>query len=256
MKKPCAIFTIVKNEQVFLPIWIKHYKNFFDKDDIFILDHESNDGSTSNLDVNIIKIHHNLGFDHAWLVNQVQSMQKQLLDTYETVLFAEADELIYTLHDTLYNTIIDFKNSQDLVQHCIGYEIMQNIEEENSIANVIKNCNIFEHRKYWFRSAAHYDKPLLTKIPLKYCAGFHHANVKLNQKYNLFMCHLHRFDFELMLERHRDRANWNLKNDGQLGFQHKISERKELLKYYNSIPDKCHLIPEEHRALLISLHSI
>ena len=49
--KDCAVFTIVKNEKLFLPIWIKHYKKFFDNYDIYILDHESNDDSTKNLGI-------------------------------------------------------------------------------------------------------------------------------------------------------------------------------------------------------------
>ena len=45
-KKKCAVFTIVKNENYFLPIWLKHYKRYFDNSDIYVLDHQSNDGST------------------------------------------------------------------------------------------------------------------------------------------------------------------------------------------------------------------
>lgn len=41
MKKKCAVYTIVKNEDYFLPKWIKHFNKYFDKSDIYILDHQS-----------------------------------------------------------------------------------------------------------------------------------------------------------------------------------------------------------------------
>ena len=56
MKKKCAVFTMVKNENYFLPIWLKHYKKFFSNEDIFILDHQSNDGSIISTDVTIYQM--------------------------------------------------------------------------------------------------------------------------------------------------------------------------------------------------------
>ena len=38
---------MVYNEAVFLPIWLRYYSRFFAPDDIYVLDHESTDGSTS-----------------------------------------------------------------------------------------------------------------------------------------------------------------------------------------------------------------
>jgi hypothetical protein len=96
-KKKCAVFTMVKNENYFLPIWLKHYKRYFDNSDIYILDHQSNDGSTEELDVNVELVINELAFDHQWLVNTVQNFQVKLLEQYESVLFAEADELVYTI---------------------------------------------------------------------------------------------------------------------------------------------------------------
>ena len=112
------------------------------------------------------------------------------------------------------------------------------------------NENIFEQRDYWFRIKA-YDKPLLTKKPLNYNWGFHTANVNKNQSLRLFLCHLHRFDFELMLERHIERSSWNLKNDGDAGYHHKISERQKLLDYfYGYDPASVTQIPPSNKKIL------
>jgi hypothetical protein len=80
MKKKCAVYTIVKNENYFLPKWIKHFTKYFDNSDIYILDHQSSDGSTSNLDVNVIEVINELAFDHQWLLDTVENYQSVLLE--------------------------------------------------------------------------------------------------------------------------------------------------------------------------------
>ena len=47
MKRRKAAFTIVKNEPVMLPIWLSYYSKHFDLQDLYVLDHQSTDGSTA-----------------------------------------------------------------------------------------------------------------------------------------------------------------------------------------------------------------
>jgi hypothetical protein len=57
-----AVFTICRSEGVYLPIWLKYYRQFFSDNDIYILDNDSNDGSTQNLTVNVQRVHSNKYF--------------------------------------------------------------------------------------------------------------------------------------------------------------------------------------------------
>ena len=248
MKNKCAVFTIVKNEYYFLPKWINHYSKFFDKKDIYILDHESNDGSTDNLNVNIKRIIHNLAFDHQWLVDTIQNFQKELLEKYECVIFAESDELLYSLDKDLNLIIDDFLKVNDPYITGIGYEIIQDIENEKFLNDTEE---IILNRNYWFRHPL-YDKTLISKVPLRWQWGFHDIiGAPKNFSFNLYLAHLHRCDFKLMVKRHQERAmKWNLKNDENYGFQHKIKEESEILKYFQSIPSKIEKIPIEHKKLL------
>src|SRR5436190_17272313 len=41
-----AALTMVQNEAVFLPIWLRYYSRFFGPDDLYVLDHDTSDGST------------------------------------------------------------------------------------------------------------------------------------------------------------------------------------------------------------------
>lgn len=253
MKKKCAVFTIVKNESYFLPIWIKHYKKYFNTEDIFVLDHQSTDGSTSNLDVNVIPVINELAFDHQWLVETIQNQQVKLLEEYECVLFAESDELIYTIHKPLNEVITEFVNDDSVThQTCLGMELVEKIGEEKSLE---PTDEIFQHRNYWYRHTL-YDKTLLSKIPLKWIWGFHRTlNTTPDRKYDLYMCHLHRCDFEMMLKRHEERATkWKLKDDGAgVGFQHRIGDREGVLKYFNDIASSPEIIPQNHKDVLYGI---
>lgn len=249
MKKGCAVFTIVKNESYFLPIWLKHYKKYFSVEDIYVLDHQSTDGSTTNLDANVVPVVNELAFDHQWLVNTVQNFQKDLLKKYESVLFAESDELVYSVEKS-FNEVIDKFLKDDKVQYqtCTGYEVIQDLENENSLE---EGDEIFKNRNYWFQTPS-YNKTLLSKIPLRWVWGFHQVIDNIpNRKYNLFLCHLHRVDFEFMLKRHEERATkWKLKDDGEAGFQHRIGDRQGVLDYFTHIETPVKPIPQIHKSVL------
>jgi len=250
IKKKCAVFTIVKNENYFLPIWLKHYKKYFDNSDIYVLNHQSDDGSTDNLDVNVELIVNELAFDHQWLVDTVQNFQVKLLEKYDSVLFAESDELVYTLEKPLNEVIDEFLlDGSVLVQTCTAKEVMENLGVEKELE---LGDEIFQHRHQWYDNPI-YHKTLLSKVPLLWVWGFHFIkNGEPNKKYNLQMAHLHRCDFNLMLKRHQERATkWNLKDDGAgVGFQHRIGDRVGVLKYFNNIEGKIEIIPQEHKDAL------
>lgn len=252
-----AVFTIVKNENYFLTKWINHYKKFYPNSNIYVLDHQSNDGSTNNLNVNVIKINYELAFDHQWLCNTVQKFQNYLLTKYKTVLFAEADELVYSKKINFCDFLHNFENSNFNYLTCFGFEIIQNLQKEKPLNF---NESIIKNRNYWFENPW-YHKTLLSKIPLLWNWGFHSVkNLKPLLHDDLFLCHLHRCDFELMLKRHQERSKWNLKDDGNSGFQHKIFLKEELLnyfnfkaKYQNGFPSPIVEIPLDHKNILLDI---
>jgi hypothetical protein len=249
MKKKVAVFTIVKNESFFLPIWIKHYSRFFNKEDLYVLDHQSTDGSTVNLDVNVVQVTNDLAFDHQWLVDTVQNFQVKLLESYECVIFAESDELLYSTDIPFTEFINKFIESDSLYLTCEGYEMIQDLENEPPLS---QNDLIMPNRNYWFK-VPHYDKTLISKIPLDWDWGFHFLLGKSNNfENNLFLCHLHRCDFELMLKRHEERAKkWNLKEDGPYaGTHHRIGDRDGVLKYFNEVASTVTEIPQSHKLAL------
>lgn len=87
-----AVFTIVQNEPVFLPLWLRYYGRYFEPCDIYVLDHDSIDRSTEGVDAryNLLGVHRDESFDHEWLKNTVAAFQTFLLHSYENVLFARS----------------------------------------------------------------------------------------------------------------------------------------------------------------------
>jgi len=209
--KKSAVFTIVKNEWYFLQKWVEHYKKYFPDEDIYILDHQTTDGSTDNLDVNVIKVINDATFDANWLRDTVQNFQTKLLEDYECVLFAEVDEIVYSIERPLNEFIDEFIKSNDSYVTCFSHEIMENFAENEEPVN-LKNEKIIDKRNWWCKQVIYknlYDKTLLSKIPLIYDIGFHDVfNGERNYVDDFFMVHLHRFDVNYMLKRGIEKSKW------------------------------------------------
>lgn len=248
MKKKCAVFTIVKDEKFFLPIWLKHYKKFFNNEDIYILDHESTDGSTKNLDVNVQLITNDVTFDHVWLLSVVKYFQRDLLKRYEAVLFVEVDEIVYSIEKNLSETIEDFLKSDLPYITCNGHDVYHRYEEE---PNLSENKNILVDRKWWYYHDA-YDKTLLSKVPIDWFTGFHQEIQPKRRQDDYYLLHLHRLDWEVLAKRHEERASWKKANDG-LGDYNKVSEREKVLEYYIDIPNPLTEIDQRHKIALSHL---
>ena len=239
-------------ESRLLSIWLRYYKQYFKNSDIYILNHQSTDGSTDNLDVNVINVVNEVHFDHKWLVQTVQNFQQSLLQKYQVVIFAEADEILYGLNQKLNDFIDTFIASKSHFITCNGYEIIQNLDTEKSLSN---QDSIILNRDYWFKEP-NCDKTLVSKIPLEWSVGFHKCN-HINQYNSLYMAHLHRVDLNKMLERHRLRSTkWNLCQEDlkkKWGWHHAIGDKESVLKIFNIHKNDVVKIPIEHKNSLMGL---
>lgn len=251
-----AAFTIAQNEPRFLPLWLRHYGRHFDPADIYVLDHDSSDGSTEGLEgvCNVVPVHREESFDHMWLRGAVEDFQSFLLRSYETVLFAEVDELV----------VADPRRYRDLGHYmdelessaacCSGYNVVHYPEE----APLRFEEPILAQRRYWHPSP-NYSKRLVARIPLSWNAGFHkefNAPDALPDP-DLYLIHLHRADYEYCLARHRAAASrkwpegdlqWNL------GWHQRVVEDGEFREWFFNGADlegaEREPIPEHLRAEL------
>jgi Glycosyl transferase family 2 len=202
-----AVLTIVHNESVFLPIWLRYYSRFFAPEDIYVLDHETSDGSTDRGGFVRIPVSHE-SVDHTWMVSTIERQQSELFESYDVVLVTDVDEIVAPRPEcgTL-GEYIDRVNEEEFLT-CYGYELIHLIDRECPFDPSRK---VLDQRGYWFHNGA-YSKPALTMKPSHWEAGFHareDGRVQLDP--DLCLIHLHRMDYDICLARHRYRRGrrWN-----------------------------------------------
>ncbi|MET8763337.1 glycosyltransferase family 2 protein [Lentzea sp. NPDC004782] len=196
-----AVFTLVRDEEVFLPIWLRYYSRFFAPQDIHVLDHGGADRFADEYGFTRIAIDQPV-FGAEWQRETIQRHQHDLLDRYDVVLFADADEIIAPepctgdLGDYLDNFDEDFVT-------CQGYEVLHLADSEPAFD---PGQPVLAQRKHWYRNEI-YSKSLIARVPSLWNLGFHQ---RLDQRRNvdplLYLLHLHRMDYEICLDRHKNRA--------------------------------------------------
>ncbi|MEK6326339.1 MAG: glycosyltransferase family 2 protein [Actinomycetota bacterium] len=205
-EKRRAILTIVQNEAVFLPIWLRYYSRFFASDDIYVLDHESTDGSTSGGGFVRIPVTHET-VDHTWMVRTIEAHQHELLQRYDMVLTTDVDEIVAPNPE--WGTLGQYLDRFDEEWiNCLGYEVLHLKDREGPFR---MDRPILEQRGYWFANSA-YDKPALASVPMTWEPGFHmRSDRRLSLDPDLYLIHLHRLDYDICLARHRWRRerSWN-----------------------------------------------
>ncbi len=198
-----AAFTITQNESTFLPLWVNYYRRHFDAEDLYVLDHETTDGSVDSIAkrCNVIRVHRDKTFDHVWLKGTVEDFFSFLLRSYPAVLFTDVDEFVVA--DPLrYPDLGSYIDNLDApAACCTGYNVVQYPDE----SPLHFDQPVLQQRRYWHHSPEWYSKRLLGRIPLAW-------NVGLHQEYNapaalpdpdLRLVHLHRVDYDYCLARHR-----------------------------------------------------
>ncbi len=200
-----AIVTMVHNEPVFLPIWLRYYSRFFAPDDIYVLDNDTTDGSSDRTGFVRIPATHDT-VDHTWMVHRIEQLQHELLQRYELVVVTDVDEIIAPVPTlgTL-GTYLDQFDEEWV--NCLGYELLHQPDREPPLD---PDRPIFQQRHWWFHNGA-YDKAAVATAPMRWRPGFHgRADFQYRLEPDLRLIHLHRMDYRLCIERHRvrDRKPW------------------------------------------------
>jgi hypothetical protein len=197
-KQRSGLLTMVRDEALFLPIWLRYYSRWFEPDDIYVLDHGSSDGSTEADGFVRMPIEHET-VDHQWRLEVVQDEQRRLLERYDVVLSVDADEIVAP--DPEWGTLGEYlEGFQEEFVNCLGYEVIHMRDREGSFE---PGRPVLEQRGHWF-AADGYDKPALATEPTPWLPGFHaREDGRLNLDPDLRLIHLHRMDYEICQARHR-----------------------------------------------------
>ncbi len=226
------------NEKVFLPIWLSYYSRFFAPEDIYIIDHDSTDGSIEkakkDFKFNVETVHHPTVHDNRFMLKTITDKQHKLLKKYELVVYSDADEIILPdpiSYKGLSDYIIRFKHS---VIACNSRSVVQQPAEQA----IDLSKPILSQRSVWF-SEYLYNKPLVSRVPLNWAKGLHQAlNINGNAYVipvdrELVLLHLSRMDLGVRKARGESIAKekWGAEEGIAMQWQFKGKELEEW--FYN-----------------------
>jgi len=261
MKKAACVFTIVQDESFFLRLWFEHYLQHFDATDLFVIDHNSIEPVQVPEGVNVIRLEYETSWAHDWLCETVENFNRFLLGTYETVLFAEADE--YYIANPLLTSaakLPEVLNAEHIAKKPVlrsqGFDIVQMVNEDPPVD---PSKPMLGQRQLMFASDA-YCKPCAVRVPVRWNYGFHTLRSRDMVTFvpELVLCHFHYFDEDILNERNalRLERKWCEKAlYDNLGKQNRNScteVRKEFLEWKKK-RTIMRPIPDEWKSLIPAL---
>ena len=230
-----AVITMVYNEAVFLPIWLRYYSRFFAPEDIYVLDNETDDGSTDIGGLVTERVERGR-VDHRWMKETIERKQHLLFEQgYEIVLVTDVDELV--VPDPSLGDLGDYMDTmiEDYVS-CLGYEVVHFPNREPPLD---PKRPIGAQRSFWTENAF-YNKSALATTPSTWEPGFHRReDGHFRFDPDLYMVHLHRADYEVCLARHqlRSRRPWGAEDDkADMAAHNRITEKGRFDRWFFTEP--------------------
>ncbi len=252
-----AVLGIFHKEAFMIPYYQAYYGNLFGNENIYALGDPASDWALSMFNkANFILLNAEFQGHHKLHCETVPKIQNQLLEIYDIVIFAEADEFIVPDPEK-YTDLKDFllKNKDDhfTVQ---GYNVIHDVNSEPPLD---PRLPLLKQRKYWYKhggiNGGGESKLLITrKGNVWYDAGFHWSNPCIPEHPDLYNFHLKQIDFDIRNSRVKVRYDTNLPIHSDLHiFSRENTFDSELLNthldQFNS--SNVELIPEKFKNILI-----
>ena len=190
-----AVFGLFHKEALMIPYWQNYYGNLFGRENLYPVGDLKNDFFMSLFSIpkkNLIELGAHYQSDYDLHVSTVTRIQRELLDSYDVVIFAEADEF-FVPDLNKYADLKDFlmKNSDDYFTSQ-GYNVISDIDNELPL-NPTKS--LLSQRKWWYKNTGE-SKTLIVRKPVtSYSGGFHICYPSVPEHPELFNIHLHDFDY-------------------------------------------------------------
>jgi hypothetical protein len=193
-----AAVTMAYDEPDFLPIWARHYAAQVGPSNCYVIDHGSEDGSTTVdyvRDINIVRVPRS-AYDDYRCARFLSGFCSSLLEWYDFVVHADVDEIV----------VADPAQHASLTAYCEScrYDVVTaigfNILHTGDDLPIDPTVKVLEQRK-WICFSAAMCKPTLTRRPLVWYAGFHRAQDVEPTFDGLYLFHLRFFDRDTGLRR-------------------------------------------------------
>lgn len=211
-KRRYAALTMVRDEDFFLRIWHRYYAGQFGVENLFIIDHNSQeipprqvvgDGPTIlRLPVTNPVVDPS-GTDRLFDDERFRFVSKQidaLLHYYDCVIFNDADEIFVV--DGAGVGLRDYLDSLPVIGHRagMGTEVFHDPQTE---APYDPERGVFEQRRH-FRYRFLFCKPWVVAVPGREIFG-HGAQEGFHLDPNLVLIHMHNLDLDQLMHRRKQR---------------------------------------------------
>ena len=186
-----AVITFTYNEKFNLPLWVDYYGSQFGRENLFVVDRGSDDGSVDKLDtVNLLRVPRK-EFDEFDKTNFLGAFQNSLLSFYDLVIVTDCDELLIadpsiapSLRELLTVMPGDYGSA-------IGLDLIHLIDEEPPID---ASRTLLSQRSF-ARFSSPECKCLVSKVPLKWLPGLHSCDRQPMFLGGLYIIHTKMVDF-------------------------------------------------------------
>jgi len=188
---------MVYNEHSFLPLWLDYYGKNLGYDNLYIIDHCSDDGSTARIPGNVIKIPRH-GFDDKKRSTMISRLHATLLECFDVVLYTDCDEFVLPRPDRYSSLCAYLQNCQPgKVVRAVGVDVMP---QRIDLPPVDFSSKILFQRPYGFITPWE-SKPLISSVQTEWAPGFHECNNRSELDEDLWLFHLKYVDLSRSLER-------------------------------------------------------
>lgn len=192
-----AAVTMVYNEPEYLPIWLAHSAAQVGIENCFVIDHGSDDGSTTGLACNVLRIPRS-PYDPAKQSKFNSEFCASLLNWFDWVVYSDVDELVMP----------DPKIARDLREYCrrplpdVVTAIGLNMAHRPSVEPALDFTRKITWQRDYVFTASSMCKPILIRKPVTWSPGSHSSDDDLVFDH-LYLFHLRWVDLPYGLRRLR-----------------------------------------------------
>ena len=205
-----AVIGLFHFEYFFIPYWQNYYGGLFGFENLFVIGDLANDPAMKLFsEGHLIDYKQQHVGDHMEHVSIVLNLQRQLLNYFNVVIFAEADQFFIPDPDK-YRDLNHYLevDASDYIR-VTGYNVNHDLDSE-------PRFNPFQRflaQRSWWNRFNPEDKMTIIRKPVNsYSPGFHYSDPTVEPAADLFNFHLHQVDFNLCNTRRTIRSsskNWH-----------------------------------------------
>ncbi|MEL7213808.1 MAG: hypothetical protein AAGK92_14180 [Pseudomonadota bacterium] len=201
-----AFLTMVRDDDFFLRLWVNHYRQIVEPENLFILfdgqDQDIPDFAADCRTIRLPQAVHAEGWDdNRWAM--LSDIASGLTRVYDRVVVNDVDELIVIDPDHpvgLRDYILD--HPADVISP-FALEVVHRTDVQPDPFDAERP--LLSQRPH-VRINASYCKPCITSVPLRWSLGGHYSShPELYLDRNLYLFHLRYFDREMLLSRQAQR---------------------------------------------------